>query len=127
MIETLYVNKDSIRTKILEVKVKSKKTLESSDVSPEIASLIDSFLLIINILAMVFLEKRVRKTSSNSGVPPSQNFGSNGNRNKNIDNKNAHKGEQLPNTRNVEITEVVPVDRCNNCEADLSDKNPDDT
>ena len=115
------MSKDSIRKKILEVKEKSKKTLESSDVSPEIASLIDSFLLIIDILAMVFLEKKVRKNSSNSGVPPSQNFGTNGNRNKNIDNSKVHKGEQLPNTRNIEINDTATVDSCGNCNADLSE------
>jgi hypothetical protein len=114
------VNKDSIRKKIFKIKEKSKRTLESSEVSPEIASLIDSFLLIIDILVMVFLENKVRKTSSNSGIPPSQNFGSKGNRNKNSDNEKLTKGEQLPNTRNVTEQFIISVDHCQACTAALS-------
>jgi transposase len=114
------VNKDSIRKRFFEIKEKSKRILESSEVSPEIASLIDSFLLIIDILVMVFLENKVRKTSSNSGIPPSQNFGSNGNRNKHIDNEKLPKGEQLPNTRNVTEKITISVEHCQACAADLS-------
>lgn len=120
------MNKESIKKKISEVKEKSKKTLESSDVSPEISSLIDSFLLIIEILAMVFLEKKVRKTSSNSGVPPSQNFGSNGNRNKPGNSETDKKGAQLPNTRNITEKILIPVDKCKSCGEDLSSKDADD-
>jgi len=120
------MNKDSIRKKIADIKKKSKETLDSQNVSPEIASLIDSFLLMIDILVLVFLEKKVRKTSSNSGVPPSQNFGSNGNRNKPGDSETDKKGSQLPNTRNVTDNFFVPVSECGGCGAGFSSKLPDD-
>lgn len=121
------MSKDSIRKKIEEIKEKSKRTLQSENVSPEVASLIDSFLLMIDILVMVFLEKKIRKNSSNSGLPPSQNFGSNGNRNKNIENNKDQKGSQLPNTRNVTEKILIPVNNCQHCDADISSQKADDS
>lgn len=120
------MSKDSIRAKIADIKKKSKETLDSQDVSPEIASLIDSFLLMIDILVLVFLEKKVRKTSSNSGVPPSQNFGSNGNRNKPGDSETDKKGSQLPNTRNITEELTIPVNECGDCGEEFSSVQPDD-
>lgn len=114
------MNKDSIRARIAEIKKKSKVTLDQQNVSPEVASLIDSFLIMIDILVLVFLEKKVRKTSSNSGVPPSQNFGSNGNRNKPGDLESDKKGSQLPNTRNITEEILMPVTECGGCGAIFS-------
>jgi transposase len=114
------MGKDSIRKKIEELKDKSQKTLSGSDVSPEIKSLIDSFLLIIDIMVMVFLEKKIRKNSGNSGLPPSKDFGSNGNRNNNTtDQENL--GEQLNNTRHVETEETTTPENCSKCGIDLTE------
>ncbi|MBF0314060.1 MAG: hypothetical protein HQK52_11645 [Oligoflexia bacterium] len=67
----------------------------------------------------VFLEKVTRKNSSNSGLPPSRNNGSNGNRNKNSGDR-TKLGDQIQNTRNVtnEIT-TTPIE-CLKCGLDLS-------
>jgi len=81
----------------------------------------------IDIVVTVLLVKKVRKTSSNSGVPPSQNFGSNGNRNRSGDSETDKKGSQLPNTRNVTEEILIPVDECKGCKADLSSKKTNDT
>jgi transposase-like protein len=116
------MNKDSIRKKIEDAKLRTNEALSTKGVAPEMKAAVESLLLVIDILAMIFLEKKVRKTSSNSGVPPSQNFGSNGNRNKNINNANDSKGNQLPNTRNIEIEEIVPVNNCKNCGSNLQQK-----
>lgn len=126
MIETLNVNKESIQKKIEDAKKRTRDALSLKSVTPEIKAAVESLLLVIEILAMVFLEKKVRKTSSNSGVPPSQNFGSNGNRNKPGNSETDKKGIQLPNTRNVTEKILIPVDECKKCGEDLSSKKPDD-
>ena len=114
------MTKNSIRQKVEEAKERTAKALSSKKISPELKVAVESLLLVIDILVLVFLEKKTKKTSSNSGLPPSQNFGSNGNRNKNIDNNKCHNGEQLPNTRNVEIEEIVTINSCKGCDADLT-------
>jgi hypothetical protein len=76
------MSKESIRTKIETLKKESDEILKSSNLSKEIRLFITSMMCMMGIIVDVLLTKKVRKTSSNSGVPPSQNFGSNGNRNK---------------------------------------------
>jgi hypothetical protein len=121
------MSKDSIRKKINKLKLESEDILKSSDISKEVRLFITSMMFMIDIIVDVLLTKKVRKTSSNSGVPPSQNFGSNGNRNKPGDNETDKKGSQLPNTRNVTEEIQIPVNECKNCGADLSLKKVEDT
>jgi transposase len=117
------MSKDSIRNKIENLKMESEEILKSSSISKEVRLFITSMMFMIDIIVDVLLVKKVRKTSSNSGVPPSQNFGSNGNRNKPGDNETDKKGNQLPNTRNVTEKIKIPVNECKNCGEDLSSKN----
>ncbi len=120
------MSKDSIRNKIKKLQEESEEILKSSDISKEVRLFITSMMFMIDIVVDVLLAKKVRKTSSNSGVPPSQNFGSNGNRNKPGDSETDKKGIQLPNTRNVTEKILIPVDECKKCGEDLSSKKPDD-
>ena len=120
------MSKDSIRNKIKKLQNESEDILKSSDLSKEVRLFITSMMFMIDIIVDVLLTKKVRKTSSNSGVPPSQNFGSNGNRNKPGDTESDKKGSQLPNTRNVTEEILVSVDECQNCGEDLSSKKSDD-
>jgi len=75
------MKKESLRKKIDELKEESKSILDSETLNTEVRLFIKSMLTIIDVVVAVLLEKKTRKNSSNSGLPPSQNKGSNGNRN----------------------------------------------
>ncbi len=88
------MGKNLIRDKIKKLQVESDEILKSSDISKEVRLFITSMMFMIDIVVDVLLIKKIRKTSSNSGAPPSQNFGSNGNRNKPGDSESDKKGSQ---------------------------------
>ena len=75
------MNKQSLRKEIDKLQEESQKILFDKSLSKETKLFIQSMLTIVTIMITLFLEKKTRKNSSNSGLPPSQNFGSNGNRN----------------------------------------------
>ncbi len=112
------MSKDSIRKKIEKAKKDAEALLETGKVSQDVASVINTLLVIIDIVVTVLLEKRTRKNSSNSGMPPSRNNGTNGNRNTNPGDR-SKKGEQLENTRKVDSSETVSPKDCSNCGSDL--------
>jgi transposase-like protein len=109
------MNKDSLRSKIEDLKKDSDLLMKSDNLSIETRMFIKSMLVIIDVVVATLLLKKVRKTSSNSGVPPSQSFGSNGNRNKPGDIESDKKGSQLPNTRNIIDEILVPINECGGC------------
>jgi hypothetical protein len=114
------VSRDSIRNKIDEAKRKSHAALSSGKASPDIMIAVESLLLVIEILSTVFLEKKTRKNSSNSGLPPSKNEGSNGNCNQGSGDR-ADVGSSASNTRLVKTSETVTPLECSICGENLED------
>jgi len=112
------MSKESLRKKIEEAKEKTKKAMTAKGVSAEMVIAVESLLLIIDIIVALFLEKKTRKNSSNSGLPPSRNEGPNGNRNKNIV-RGDKLGAQIGHTRNISTQEVLTPQSCSNCQKDL--------
>lgn len=112
------MNKESIRLKINEAKKDAELLLNKKNVGSETAAVIKSLILVIEIIVAVLLEKKVRKNSSNSGLSPSQNNGSNGNRNKGSGER-AGLGNSANNVRQVETSETVRPENCTKCDADL--------
>ena len=115
------MSKISIRKQIEEIKKRSDEVISKGNHSNEIILLINSMLTILDVVVTVLLEKKVRKNSSNSGLPPSQGFGSNGNRNKKNDQDQGQKGERLGNSRTSKEEILLASDKCSNCKADLKD------
>lgn len=113
------MSKESIRKKIDEAKEKAQKALGRKGVSPDLVIAVESLLLLIEILATLFLEKKIRKNSSNSGLPPSQNFGSNGNRN-NGTNERPDKSNLIENITASETSETLTPVECLKCGEDLA-------
>ena len=78
---------------------------------------------IMSIMAIFLFEKRTPKNSSNSGLPPSQGFDSNGNRN-NKDEKEKEKKKRKPgllgNVTNTESSETISPIECAGCGSDLT-------
>lgn len=112
------MKKESIRKRIEEARANVEKAFAEDEASPSIRTAVESILLILDVVVAVLLEKKTRKNSSNSGLPPSRNGGPNGNRNTSQGDR-SKKGEQIENTRKVETTETVSPGDCSKCGADL--------
>lgn len=122
------MSKDSIKRQIEKAKKDANDLLLSNSVDKNAAEVINSLILIIDIVVSVLLTKKPRKNSSNSGLPPSSDYGSNGNRNKPNDNNDSNKkGSQVPNTRTVKEKIISHVNKCENCGEDISSKEAIDT
>ena len=74
---------------------------------------------VLNIIVTVLLEKKTRKNSANSGLPPSRNSGPNGNRNKQDHDRNK-KGAQLENSRKEATSAMVSASSCAKCGSSLN-------
>lgn len=103
------MSKESIRKQIEKAKERTAKVLKDGKTSPETKALIESLLIILEIVVAVLLEKKVRKNSSNSGLPPSSDFGGKNDRNKPGDSDRKKRGEQLDNTREVKTVKIATV------------------
>lgn len=117
--DTSFMSKESITNKINEAKEKTKIALSKKGISPEIKAAVESLIMVIDILIAIFLEKKTRKNASNSGLPPSRNNGPNGNRNKFAGDRKKL-GEQIKNTRNIELKETTSPLECINCNENLT-------
>ena len=93
-----YVEKESIRKTFDELKKGSKKIL-AGKMEPETRFFIKALLSVMEIMAALLLEKRTRKNSGNSGLPPSSDPGGNGNRNKGNSGEKKNVGSSLENSK----------------------------
>lgn len=66
------MNKASIREEVDRLKLEFEKLCSDGKVSPEIQAVMNSMLLVVNLILAVFLEKKTRKDSKNSSLPSSQ-------------------------------------------------------
>jgi len=114
------MSRESIRKRIDDLKEEADVILASNNLPKEVRLFISSMLVMMDIIVSALLTKKVRKNSSNSGLPPSQEFGSMGNRNRHQVSKNEPKGDQCPNTKETVEKERVTVDRCETCGLDLT-------
>ncbi len=94
------INKTSIRNEIKNIRSDFDKFAKKGSVPTEISVIFESLFKVVNILIVVFLEKQVRKNSSNSGLPPSQDFSRQGNRNKKASGSQK-KGSRLDNSKDT--------------------------
>ena len=114
------MGKESIRKQIEAIRNDFNVHIQKGSISPEAQLTIKSLFQLLEIIVTVLLEKKIRKNSSNSGLPPSQGFDSNGNRNKKVDNKAAHRtGGRLDNSKDLETSETVTPKKCSECNGEL--------
>lgn len=118
--------KESIRKQIDEAKVTLEQALKNNK-NAELAAAIKSLFIVIDVLVALFLEKKVRKNSSNSGLPPSSDTGAKNDRNKPSDSDQKKRGEQLENTRKVKTEETVSPENCKGCDRELDDVSASET
>ena len=114
------MSKQSLRNEIDKLQTESHKILSNKSLPKETKFFIHSMLTILTVVVTLFLEKKTRKNSSNSGLPPSQDFGSNGNRNKERNQTNERpQAPRLDNVRDTESSETVTPTECSGCGTDL--------
>ena len=113
------MSKESLRKQFEKIKSESELALADKSTPAQVRALFTSLISLFEIVIIVFLEKKPRKTSSNSGLPPSHGFGSNGNRNTTITGRQNVTNE-VSNVRTIETTETITPEDCQKCGADLS-------
>ena len=115
----LMSKKESLREQIAKAKENFSNILSKEKASPELQATITSVMNIMNVVLLVLLEKKVRKNSSNSGLPPSHDFGARNDRNKEGEQEEKKRGEQLDNSKTVEEHKTLSPDKCSKCDTPL--------
>lgn len=116
------VDKTSVRQEVNRLKMEFEQLCSDGKVSSEIRVVMNSLLVVMELILSIFLEKKTRKTSKNSSLPSSQTE-------KDETSKPNTKGKgdkltgEVNNTRIKESVTVAKVDTCDVCGVAL-DKTP---
>jgi len=111
------MDKQSVRQEFDKLKSDFNALSKTNKVSSELRVIVNSLMLLVEVILAIFLEKKTKKTKDNSGKPPSQTekdesaLGTQGSKGKGKDEKN----NIAANTRTVETTTVISVDYCDQC------------
>ena len=118
------IDKPTVRNEISRIKADFEQLCADGKITGEIKVLMNSMLMIMELMLSIFLEKTTKKNSKNSSIPSSQTdkdesaltstSGSNG----------KGKSENNATVDNTRITESVTVSKVNDCEVcgeDLTD------
>ncbi|MCO5761900.1 MAG: IS66 family transposase [Chromatiaceae bacterium] len=118
------VNRASLRAEFAALKGQFAQHCAAGQVSAELRALVETLLMLFELLMAVFMEKTTPKTSRNSGLPPSQTSKDDPPRDTKAVTR-AKGPDQTPrhseNTRTIETVTYVPVERCAHCGGDLRD------
>lgn len=116
------VDKQSVRAEVGKVKSEFDALCAAGKVNDEVRVLMRSMLMIIDLILAIFMERKTRKTSLNSSLPPSQTekddsaLPAGGSHGKGKADRSAAAG----NTRTVETVTRAEVTFCDHCGEDLA-------
>ncbi len=116
------IDKQSVRSKFDEIKSNFQEQVDSGKVNPEVSAMFNALIMLFEIVLSIFLERKTKKNSKNSSIPPSQTnkdesaLGSQGSNSKGKNENNAIAN----NTRVNETITLIQVNTCNICGEDLS-------
>ncbi len=118
------MNKTKVREEVERVKQEFEQLCLADKVAPEMRALMNSMLLIVELILSVFLEKKTRKNSKNSSIPSSQ---TGKDETAKSDPKSKGKGKkvggEISNTRIKEIVTIAKAETCDVC-GTLLDQTP---
>lgn len=115
------IDKTSVREEVERLKGDLSKLSSEGKLQPEALVLLNSLMIVVELILSIFLEKSTRKTSKNSSIPPSQTSKDETSVSNSVSNKKAQKVEgEVSNTRTVETIHVAEVTTCNICGEDLA-------
>ena len=119
------VNAASLREEFDAAKARIQTLREAGKVSAEADAVFGILITLMSVLIAVLLEKTTRKTSANSGLPPSQTGKDETARRPGAHGKGAKPNLQTgANLRRATFKETVTVETCDACGADLSGLDP---
>lgn len=116
------IDKTSVRAEIDRLKTEFEQLCSDGKVSAEIRVVVNSLLVVIELILSIFLEKKTRKNTKNSSLPSSQTekdetakpqLQSKG--------KGKHVGGEVNNTRVKETVSISKVEACDRCGAPLDE------
>jgi len=116
------VDKTSVRQEVSRLKMEFEQLCSDGKVSSEIRVVMNSLLVVVELILSIFLEKKTRKTSKNSSLPSSQTEKDETSKSNTKSRGNKLTGE-VSNTRIKETVTTVKVDTCDVCGVAL-DKTP---
>jgi transposase len=117
------INKQSLRNELDRIKSEFKQMSAENKISPEVSTLINGLMVLLNLLCAIFLEKTTKKNYRNSSIPSSQTKKDETSTSKSKTNSKGkdEKAIDAANTRTVESTQVLTVEQCNYCGESLKD------
>ena len=66
------IDKKSVRKEVDQVKLEIDRLCNAGKISGEVKLLMNSMLMIMELIFSIFLERQTKKNSKNSSLPPSQ-------------------------------------------------------
>jgi transposase len=115
------VNRQSVREELDRIKAEFDRLASSNKINGECHVLVQSMLMMINLLISIFLERTTQKNNKNSSKPSSQTEKDESA----LTNAGAHGKGKLEsnatasNTRTVETVTIIEVTQCDACGQDL--------
>lgn len=115
-------DKTSIREEVDRLKQEFEQLCLAGKVSSEIRVVMNSLLVVVELILSVFLEKKTRKNSKNSSIPSSQTE-----KDETTDTATKSKGRgknvdgEVSNSRVIEIVTAATVETCDACGVALDD------
>lgn len=117
-----FVDKTSLRDEFNSLKQQFEDLKGRGEVGKDSLFLMQSLFTLFEILISIFMEKKTKKTSKNSSIPPSQSDKDNTSTNKQSHSKGKPpKSGQLPSVKTTVEIERSEVNFCTHCGEDLSD------
>jgi transposase len=116
------LDKQSVREEFDKIKASFDEQVRAGKVNADIATLFNTLIMLFSIVLSIFLEKKTKKTSANSGIPPSQTGKDETTPGKNKTHGKGHHEitTMAENTRTIESVTMTSVERCDKCGEDLS-------
>ena len=119
------LDKTSVREQLDSIKAEFNRLSESGKISGEATLLMKSLFTLFEIVLAIFMEKKTKKNSNNSGIPPSQSDPDE--TTPELTNSKANKKRKIKNNtfdhRLEAVTiEVLAPEKCTHCQTDLTDE-----
>lgn len=117
------MDKQSVRKEFDRLKSDFSTLTKTKKVSPEIQTIVNGLIILVEVILAIFLEKKTKKTKENSSKPPSQTDKDDTSlNNKGSQGKGKTEGDSIAaNTRTIETTTVLSVDYCEHCGESLKE------
>ncbi|MBM3887411.1 IS66 family transposase [Candidatus Dependentiae bacterium] len=117
------VNTQSVREEAERIKTEFQRITSDKKIDPELSMLMQSMLMLINLLIAIFLERTTKKNNKNSSKPSSQTEKDESSiTQKETNSKGKKESDSVAsNTRTIETVTVAKVAQCDVCGEDLTD------